>query len=230
MPRAPVVIVAGGESGSSTFLRSFEWTGRYVVAVDRGLNTVAELGLTPDLFVGDGDSARVDLVAMLNRQRTNVVMLPVHKDVSDLEAAFDQLTAMEFSGPVVVLAGLGGRLDHLLFNLQLAVRYMTVFEDICFEDAQCLARPLAGVVDLALAPGQVVSLVPQTQQVQLTLEGFEYPLVHAIVAQGSTRTLSNVVRAPVQHIAVEQGTALMIVLKAEPNAEFERGDLGNNRP
>jgi thiamine pyrophosphokinase len=212
-------MVAGGEPGSATFLRGFEWTGRYIVAVDRGLNTVSELGLTPDLFVGDGDSARGDVVAMLNPRRTRVVMLPVHKDVSDLEAAFDQLTVMGFSGPVVVLAGLGGRLDHLLFNLQLAVRYMTVFEDICFEDAQCMARPLAGVADLALASGQVVSLVPQTQQVQLTLEGFEYPLVHAVVAQGSTRTLSNVVRAPAQRVVVEQGTALMIVLGIRTNAE-----------
>jgi thiamine pyrophosphokinase len=207
-------MVAGGEPGSWAFLHGFEWSGRYVVAVDRGLDALTALGLTPDLFVGDGDSARAELVAGLDPQRTRVVTLPVHKDVSDLEAAFDQLVAMGFSGPVVVLAGLGGRLDHLLFNLQLAVRYMKVFEDICFEDETCVARPLAGAVDLALPPGRIVSLVPQTEQVQLTLDGFEYPLVHAIVAQGSTRTLSNVARAPVQRVAVEQGIALMIVLKA----------------
>ena len=214
MPRTPVVMVAGGEPGSLAFLHGFEWGGRYVVAVDRGLDTVSTLGLTPDLFVGDGDSARSDLVAALDPRRTRVVTLPVHKDVSDLEAAFDQLATMGFSGPVVVLAGLGGRLDHLLFNLQLAVRYMKVFEDICFEDETCLARPLAGAIDLVLPPGHIVSLVPQTEQVQLTLDGFEYPLVHATVAQGSTRTLSNVARAPLQRVAVEQGTALMIVLKA----------------
>jgi thiamine pyrophosphokinase len=149
-------MVAGGEPGSWAFLHGFEWSGRYVVAVDRGLDALTALGLTPDLFVGDGDSARAELVAGLDPQRTRVVTLPVHKDVSDLEAAFDQLTAMGFSGPVVVLAGLGGRLDHLLFNLQLAGRYMQAFEDICFEAETCVARPLAGAGDLALPPGRIV--------------------------------------------------------------------------
>lgn len=196
-----------------SYLRALDYSGALLVAVDRGLSVMVELGLTADLFVGDGDSVSPGLLSGLDKGRTRIVMLPAHKDISDLEAAFDLLAAMERHGGVLVLAGLGGRLDHCLFNLQLAARHRGDFEDITFEDEASLVRPLTGSTTLDLPCGTVVSFVPVTGEVRLSLVGFEYPLAHALVLSGSTRTLSNVSRGPVQQVVVEEGTALMIVSK-----------------
>jgi thiamine pyrophosphokinase len=215
MSAASTIVFAGGDPGSFSFLRTVDCADAFLVAVDRGLAVMSELGLTPDLFVGDGDSVVPALLAGLDRERTRVIVLPAHKDVSDLEAAFDLLATMERHGGVLVLAGLGGRLDHSLFNLQLAARHLTAFEDIAFEDDQCLVRPLSGSNALELLSGTTVSFVPVTPEVELSLTGFAYPLSHAVVRQGSTRTLSNVACGLVQQVVVERGTVVMIAWKRE---------------
>jgi len=215
MSAMPTIVFAGGDPGSFSFLRTVDYADAFLVAVDRGLAVMSELGLTPDLFVGDGDSVVPELLAELNRQRTQVVVLPAHKDVSDLEAAFDLLATMERHGSVLVLAGLGGRLDHCLFNLQLAARHLTVFEDIRFEDDRCLVRPLAGSNALELLSGTTVSFLPVTPEVDLSLTGFAYPLSHAVVQLGSTRTLSNVACGVVQQVVAARGTVVMIAWKRE---------------
>ena len=214
MSSAATIVFAGGDPGSLLYLRTIDYSDAYLVAVDRGLAVMVELGLTPDVLVGDGDSVAPELVASLDRDRTQIVSLPVQKDVSDLEAALDLLVTTERRGSVLVLAGLGGRLDHCLFNLQLAARHLGDFEDIAFEDDGCLVSPLRGIRSLGLAAGTIVSFVPLTHKVQLSLLGFEYPLSHAVVERGSTRTLSNVACDVVQQVVVEDGTALMIVWKA----------------
>ncbi len=204
------ILFAGGDPGALSYLRALDYHGAFLVAVDRGLALMHELGLDPDAFVGDADSAPADLLAGLDAVRTRIVRLPSHKDVSDLEAAFDFLTAEGRTGAVLVLAGLGGRLDHSLFNLQLASRRMNGFEEIVFEDSRCQAKPLVGVNTMRFSSGATISFVPMTEEVELTLTGFEYPLTHALIPLGSTRTLSNVARDDTQQVIVDHGTVMMI--------------------
>lgn len=213
MPAAPVIVVAGGDPGGASFLHTLNYAGSFIVAVDRGLSVTASLGLTPDLFVGDGDSVSPHLLEALDAKRTHIAMLPVRKDVSDLEAAFDTLIAMGRMGPVLVLAGLGGRLDHCLFNLQLAARYMTAFQGVTLEDDQCLVTPLAGSAALQLPCESTVSFVPESAEVEVSLEGFAYPLDHALIQRGSTRLLSNVVASATQRVDVHRGLVFMIAWK-----------------
>jgi thiamine pyrophosphokinase len=215
MPAVPAIVFAGGDPGSFSYLRTVDYSDAFLVAVDRGLAVMSELGLTPDLFVGDGDSVVPELLAGLDRDRTRVVILPAHKDVSDLEAAFDLLVTLGKQGSVLVLAGLGGRLDHCLFNLQLAARHLADFEDITFEDDRCVVRPLTGSNALQLLPRTTVSFMPVTRQVELSLTGFEYPLSRAVVQRGSTRTLSNIACGLVQQVVVERGTVVMIAWKVQ---------------
>jgi len=213
MHALPTIVFAGGDPGSFSYLRTVDYSDAFLVAVDRGLTVMVELGLTPDLFVGDGDSVVPELLAAVDRDRTQLVILPVHKDVSDLEAAFGMLVSMKRHARVLVLAGLGGRIDHCLFNLELAAYHLADFEDITFEDDQCLVKPLVRSNTLQFPPGLTVSFVPVTHEVEVSLTGFEYPLSHAVVQRGSTRTLSNVTRDHVQQVVVDRGSVLMVAWK-----------------
>jgi thiamine pyrophosphokinase len=213
MPAAPTIVFAGGDPGSFSYLRSVDYSDAFLVAVDRGLAVMVELELTPDLFVGDCDSVAPELVAGLDHDRTQVISLPVQKDVSDLEAAFDLLAATERHGTVLVLAGLGGRLDHSLFNLQLAARRVVDFEGMTFEDSRCQVKLLTNRNITRFFPGMTVSFMPMVDEVELTLIGFKYPLIHALILQGSTRTLSNVTQGSIQQVIVDRGTVAMIAWK-----------------
>ncbi len=210
MATVRTILFAGGDPGSMSYLRTLDYGDAFLVAVDRGLAVMDELGLTPDVFVGDADSVPPGLLAGLDPECTRIVRLPLHKDVSDLEAAFELLSAEGRRETVLVLAGLGGRLDHSVLNLQLATRRMVDFEAISFEDGRCLVQPLRGATSTRFAPGVTVSFVPMTSEVELTLIGFEYPLRHALIPQGSTRTLSNVTQGSVQQVIVDRGAVVMI--------------------
>lgn len=207
------ILFLGGDPGPVSFLRSLNYDGAYLVAVDRGLGVMYDLNLVPDVFVGDEDSVSPRLLQGLGKQRTRVVRLPARKNVSDFEAALDLLRQDGRADPVLALAGLGGRVDHLMFNLQLAARYSGDFEAVAFEDGRCRVDMLCGKQTRHLAPGTTVSFIPMEAGTEITLRGFEYPLTHMALVQGSTRTLSNVTRTEKQVITVAHGIVAMVAWK-----------------
>lgn len=84
----------------------------YVIAADRGFDSLMAYGVVPDLAVGDFDS----LGHAPNHH--NVIQLPVEKDDTDMMAALRRGIELGYRR-FVLLGGVGGRLDHTVANLQL---------------------------------------------------------------------------------------------------------------
>ena len=85
----------------------------YVIACDCGYEHAERLGLTPDLIVGDFDSAPPP------KTDTPIERLPTRKD--DTDTMFAARCALEAGyRDVAVCCAFGGRLDHTLANLQTA--------------------------------------------------------------------------------------------------------------
>ncbi len=85
----------------------------FVIACDRGYVYAERLGLTPDLIVGDFDSAPPPTGA------APVKRFPSRKDDTDTMLAAREALAHGFAD-VAVCCAFGGRLDHTLANLQTA--------------------------------------------------------------------------------------------------------------
>ena len=106
-----VAIIAGGEKSE---LRGIE-NADFIITCDKGYNYAAAAGITPDLYVGDGDS-------LFGRVSENIItlQLPVEKNDTDLMAAvrcsLEKILPENF---IFYCAG-GGRYDHFLGNLQAA--------------------------------------------------------------------------------------------------------------
>ncbi|NMM92986.1 thiamine diphosphokinase [Bifidobacterium oedipodis] len=86
--------------------------GAFVVAADGGYDHANELGVTPDVVIGDFDS-----IAQLP-DTTDTIALPAQKDETDMPQAVKigwNHGIREFH----LYGGLGGRIDHSLANLQL---------------------------------------------------------------------------------------------------------------
>lgn len=93
-------------------LRPYPVPGDYVIAADRGFDSLMAYGVRPDLAVGDFDS--------LGRRpnHPNVIQLSTEKDDTDMVFALRkglELGYLRF----ILLGGVGGRLEHTLGNLQL---------------------------------------------------------------------------------------------------------------
>lgn len=93
-------------------LRPYPVPGDYVIAADRGFDSLMAYGVNPDLAVGDFDSLGH------RPNHPNVIQLPAEKDDTDMVYAIRKGLELDYRR-FVLLGGVGGRLEHTLGNLQL---------------------------------------------------------------------------------------------------------------
>lgn len=93
-------------------LRPYPVPGDYVIAADRGFDSLMAYGVKPDLAVGDFDSLGH------RPNHPNVIQLPAEKDDTDMVFALRKGLELGYRR-FVLLGGVGGRLEHTLGNLQL---------------------------------------------------------------------------------------------------------------
>jgi thiamine pyrophosphokinase len=204
-----VVVVAGGDPPDPDAVRAVP-RGARVVAADRGLDHALALGLDVTVAVGDFDSASPEAVAAAESAGVRIERHPEAKDATDLELALDTALAL---GParILVLAGVGERLDHLLSALLLlgSERYTSVELDARIGGAH--AHVIRGERELEGTPGELVSLLPLAGQADgITTEGLAYALERETLAAGSTRGVSNVFVRESARVSVERGTLLAV--------------------
>jgi thiamine pyrophosphokinase len=142
---------------------------------------------------------------------------PADKDATDLELALDAALA-ERPSRVLVLAGIGERLDHLVSALHVlgSPRYKAVELDARIGAAH--VHVIRGERVLASRPRELLSLVALHGPAEgVRTEGLEYPLAGETLEPGSSRGVSNRFLAEVARVSVERGVLLAI----RPGAETE---------
>jgi thiamine pyrophosphokinase len=204
-----VVVVAGGEPPVSDAGLALP-PDAPVIAADGGLAHALALGLDVALVVGDLDSASPVHVREAEELGARIEQHPEAKDATDLELALD--AALE-RGParIVIVAGDGGRLDHLLGNLLLLAsdKYADVEVDAALGTARLHVvrreRTLEG------SPGDLLSLVPLHAPAEgVRTHGLLYPLVDETLEAGSSRGISNVFAESSARVSLERGVLLAI--------------------
>ncbi len=116
---------------------------------------------------------------------------PADKDATDLELALDAALAAE-PARVLVLAGIGERLDHLVSALHVlgSPRYAAVEIDARVGAAQ--VHLIRDERTFEGEPGELVSLLALHGPAKgVSTEGLEYPLVGETLEPGSSRGVSN---------------------------------------
>jgi thiamine pyrophosphokinase len=211
-----VVVVAGGEAPPADSARAVP-SGARVVAADRGVDHAHALGLDVELAIGDFDSVSSDGLARAEARGARVERHAEAKDATDLELALD--AALEL-GPdrILVLAGVGDRLDHLLSALLLlgSERYAGVELDAAVGDAQL--HVVRGSRELGGEPGELLSLLPVHGPADgVTTEGLAYALAGETLEPGSSRGVSNRFTATEARVSLQRG----VLLAVRPGPERE---------
>ena len=114
------LIVSGGPTDrkfAAEFVKNRKYP--YVIAVDAGLAVCEELGLVPDLAVGDFDTFGLERMEELKKEEgwATDVHKP-EKDETDTDLAVRSALRAGFH-TAHVLGATGGRLDHELSNIHL---------------------------------------------------------------------------------------------------------------
>jgi thiamine pyrophosphokinase len=184
----------------------------FIIAADGGGTHLASVNMIPDVVIGDMDSISPDLLARFEKSGSQIQRFPVEKDETDLELAIRLALQKKASEKLVIIAGLGGRLDQTLGNLGLLSMPELNLLDVHFEDGVEEAWfANAGKTMVTGQPGDVVSLIPWGGAVSgITTSGLRYPLMNETLFPEKTRGISNELTLPEARVMFKSGRLLCI--------------------
>lgn len=206
MDHLPGICYIVGAMSLTPNLRPYPAPGDYVIAADRGFDSLLAYGVMPDLAVGDFDSLGH------RPNHPNVIQLPAEKDDTDMVYALRKGLEMGYRR-FILLGGVGGRLEHTLGNLQLldwltmhgAQGFLAGEKTIatCVRDGATLTFPptMSGYLSVFCNSGTAQGV---------TLSNLKYPLTDYTLTGSFPLGVSNqFLDAPAQ-VSVRKGSLLLI--------------------
>ncbi len=208
-----ILIVSGGYADLDFLQCVIAEKERYIIGVDRGLESLNTLGIKADLAVGDFDSAPQHIKDIYDEG--HIIKLNPQKDYTDTHVAV--MEALKRKPEAVIFVGAtGGRLDHMLANISLL--------SICTKEnvqafmldpknkIRIIDRPVS--IKKTCQYGVYVSLIPFTDKVTgITLNGFKYKLTDKTLVRNETIGISNEIEREEGFITLESGELLVIESK-----------------
>ena len=215
-PAPLVLLVGGGRRPSSQWLREMSEMSA-VWAIDRGIDICCMASVTPELLIGDADSASPAAWGWGRSLEVPTIQHPRDKDSTDLQLALAELDVRKPGAAVLLTGGLGGRFDHAFSNV------------FSLQDASGTGAQVLGLADetetlflvaggqqftaqfsrRALAP-KIVSLLPLSPVCEtVTSRGVHWPLDRATLTMGRPAGICNRLAMGSKQIDVSLGNGLL---------------------
>lgn len=210
------LIFANGVVEATAWLEPYLERARAVIAADGGLRHLLALGRLPDVLIGDLDSLPEGAESALETGKFDVVRFPRAKDETDLELAFLYAIDRFPEDSLLVVGGLGGRLDHSLANILLLAHPAFIGRPISFIEKGQTAWLINDETLIFGRPGDIVSLIPLGGDVKVvTTDGLLWQLTNETLVFGPARGMSNEMTADEARIRIEGGLLFCVHIRAE---------------
>ena len=205
-----ILIFANGDLFPGDWLAPFLDDATQLIGADGGTRHILALGLVPDLVIGDLDSLEKVEVEALRARGVTIDVYPVAKDETDMELAL-RYAASRDDTPIVILGGLGGRLDQTLANILLLAHPLLVGRKVLLAAANETAWLVTAATEIQGRPGDRISLIPLGGDVQVQrTTGLAWPLNDETLSFGPARGISNRMTAAVATVVLDRGSLLCI--------------------
>ena len=178
-----------------------------IIAANGGLRFLTAMNLNPNIWIGDMDSSEKDCCDTI--QGIEKIVYPQDKNETDTELAVDN-AIMRGCTRVDIYGGYGKRLDHMLGNILLAVKYPGIVRLITKEGYLLAMEGLSRYV-ISGKPGAIVSLIPFDTLVQnIRTKGLHYCLDGRHLRPG-THGMSNYMESDTASVEIQKGCLLIYV-------------------
>lgn len=187
-----------------------------MIAVDRGLEVLYELAITPNHVVGDFDSVNIE-VLQFYQNNPNVIFHKYNpkKDYTDTDIALELAIRLNSSN-IIIMGATGKRMDHTLANIHILKHAIEIGIPCQIQDSYNKIYLVKDNITLAKNKtyGKYISLIPLTNTVEgITLKGFKYPLNNACLSIGLSLGVSNEIVEDMATIELKQGILIVIESK-----------------
>lgn len=177
----------------------------FIIAADRGLDYCLQARITPDLIVGDFDSAESKIPEGVECVRVSPI-----KDDTDAALAAD--IAMERGyRDITFFCALGGRLDHTIGNIQLLyhLKKSGISARIISEDTEAFF--LLNESKKIPKNDGFLSVFSYEKDVTVSISGVKYPLDRKLLTNDVTLGVSNEITEDFATVTAHEGAALIVI-------------------
>lgn len=207
------LVVSSGDIDNYKGLKELALTHDFIICADGGIRHLIEIGIDPDIIIGDLDSIDENSRDYIHGKRLKVIQYPVQKDETDTELAIIYLIDEGYKD--ITLTGVtGSRLDHSLSNIFLLRRLSENNIKAKIVDDNNTIYFANKYLKLKKNDPYYVSVIPISKEgIVVTLKGFLYPLMESKIEFGASLGVSNKITSNEAEILISMGEALIIVAK-----------------
>ena len=205
-----VVIFANGNLPDPQKALALLHPDDFILCADGGSRHALAMKRTPNLLLGDLDSADKNDLQQLRDAGVPVELFPRDKNETDLELAL--IHAVELNPrQVMIVAALGGRLDQTLSNIALLTSPSLAGRDIRLDDGVEEVFFCRDQTQVRGGSGNTVSLIPWGSPVRgILTHGLKWPLKNETLYPDKTRGISNEMLSELASIKIESGLLLVV--------------------
>lgn len=180
-----------------------------VISCDAGTDRAIDLGIKPDIIIGDLDSSKTTTVPDSDTI-PEVNILPHEKDMTDTEAALD-LAYDRGARVITIIGGLGGRFDHTMANIGLLSKYAGKADVFIMDGDNFIRMLVPGEYKIIGAGYEYLGLIAYGGSVKgLTVQGAYYPLKDYTLLPNTSYAISNEITEDPATISFTDGQLLVI--------------------
>ena len=174
------------------------------IAADSGIETAEKLNITPNVIIGDFDSACAERL----KGHKNIITYSAQKDDTDSMLAVKYALERGCKN-ITIVGGTGGRIDHTLANLSMLKYIKTRGGTGTLTDGFNRVSYISGGETVRVYKDyKYISILPVSAELSgVTLQGFLYNLDNACVNFAMPYTVSNQVAGEYGEIVITQGEA-----------------------
>lgn len=209
------LIVTGGEINKN-FLKKHLKINKYdiIIAVDKGLETLDILNITPNYVVGDFDSIDKTILRKYENTQIEIIKLNPEKDLTDTHSAINLAIGLK-SKKIIIIGAIGTRLDHTIANIHILKLAIDKGINIKIINETNEITLINNSIKIYKDQNyKYISLIPLTTTVEnITLKGFKYPLTKRTLYIGDSLGISNEQLQQEGEIQLEKGILILIKSK-----------------
>ena len=170
MEKNIIAIVADGEKVNS--IRQILKDVDIIIAADGGANLCRKQQIKPDYIIGDLDSITYENMEFFSDSKFIEIN---EQENTDLQKALDYALSLNPT-KIIIISAFGKRADHSLGNILIFQNYYESIPLEVYDNFGVMTFYSPGKYVLKLQLGQTISFFSLTPILNLSLQGFKYPV------------------------------------------------------
>ena len=201
------IILANGKPPKKSLITFFQRKGfNKLICADGGANSALQMGLFPDVIIGDLDS--ISAKALKEYKSVSKIIRLKRQNDTDVEKCLKYAISKNFNEALLV-GVTGNRLDHTFCNLGIVLKFFPQINLSLIAENSYL-KPYKGKATIETVPGEIISLYGFNSKTKITSKGLKYQLKDVALPFGERESTSNIAKSDKVELKIIGGVIFVI--------------------